>query len=154
MFIQAYICTPFTYIRCSLQRHGLALYPGLVHSGIIRASIAGGFWVPVMRVGLPICAGFNFLATQPTHMALAAGAPAFKVKLRTQGHVIGQHAPRHNDCMRQTTMSRVAKQECTNRAEDVLKVARTHNTVTTAGAGKATQRAVCETSTGHVRVAW
>ena len=64
-----------------LQQHGSALNPGMVHSGIIRASIAGGLRIPVMRVGLPICAGFNLLATQPTHVALAAGAPASNVRL-------------------------------------------------------------------------
>jgi len=71
----------YTYIRCILQRHDLALYPGMVHSGIICASIAGGFRVPVMRVGLPVCACFNLLATQPTHVALAASASASNVRL-------------------------------------------------------------------------
>jgi len=76
-----YYMYTYAYIRRIIQRHGLALYPGMVHSGIIRASIAGGFWIPVMRVGLPICACFNLLATQPTHMALTAGAPASNVRL-------------------------------------------------------------------------
>ena len=72
-----------TYTWCILQWHGLALYPGMVHSGIIRASITGGFRVPVMCVGLPVCACFNLLATQPTHVALAASAPASNVRMLT-----------------------------------------------------------------------
>ena len=75
----------------------------MVHSGIIGASIAGGFRIPVMRVGLPICACFNLLATQPTHVALAAGAPASNVRLLTSGQIKWQMA-RHDKCMRQTTI--------------------------------------------------
>ena len=76
-----YMYSTYTYMRHILQQHGSALNPGMVHSGIIRASIAGGLRIPVMRVGLPICAGFNLLATQPAHVALAAGAPAYNVRL-------------------------------------------------------------------------
>jgi hypothetical protein len=86
-----------------LHRHGLALYSGMVHSGIIGASIAGGFRIPVMRVGLPICACFNLLATQPTHVALAAGAPASNSRLLTSVQIKWQMA-RHDKSMRQTTI--------------------------------------------------